>query len=283
MYSIDLVAGNRRKIMLRRFLFAVLTLSLVSTSAIAGSEGSEKMSSKRGASVESKECFEKLSRGIFKFNHALDNAVFEPVSKGYRKLPVPIRKSTGNVIDNLRSLLTLSNNVLQGDIKEAGNTAGRFLINSTVGILGVFDPAEKMGLAEKPREDFGQTLGKWGMSPGCYFVLPILGPTTARDAIGLIGNSVVDPVYQITHNTETDMLIGNQNYQEHNYYVFKGTDAVDFRAKNIESFDNVEKNAIDLYSTVKSLYLQNRAQRVLNASTTIETQDESDWEEIQTD
>tara|TARA_B100001996_G_C18665959_1_gene594886 strand:- start:1302 stop:2153 length:852 start_codon:yes stop_codon:yes gene_type:complete len=283
MYSIDLVAGNRRKIMLRRFLFAVLTLSLVSTSAIAGSEGSEKMSSKRGASVESKECFEKLSRGIFKFNHALDNAVFEPVSKGYRKLPVPIRKSTGNVIDNLRSLLTLSNNVLQGDIKEAGNTAGRFLINSTVGILGVFDPAEKMGLAEKPREDFGQTLGKWGMSPGCYFVLPILGPTTARDAIGLIGNSVVDPVYQITHNTETDMLIGNQNYQEHNYYVFKGTDAVDFRAKNIESFDNVEKNSIDLYSTVKSLYLQNRAQRVLNASTTIETQDESDWEEIQTD
>ena len=283
MYSIDLVAGNRRKIMLRRFLFAVLTLSLVSTSAIAGSEGSEKMSSKRGASVESKECFEKLSRGMFKFNHALDNAVFEPVSKGYRKLPVPIRKSTGNVIDNLRSLLTLSNNVLQGDIKEAGNTAGRFLINSTVGILGVFDPAEKMGLAEKPREDFGQTLGKWGMSPGCYFVLPILGPTTARDAIGLIGNSVVDPVYQITHNTETDMLIGNQNYQEHNYYVFKGTDAVDFRAKNIESFDNVEKNSIDLYSTVKSLYLQNRAQRVLNASTTIETQDESDWEEIQTD
>jgi len=269
--------------MLKKFLFAVLTLSLISTSAIAGSEGNEKMSSNRGASVESKECFEKLSRGVFKFNHALDNAVFEPVAKGYRKLPVPIRKGTGNVVDNLRSLLTLSNNVLQGDIKEAGNTAGRFLINSTVGILGVFDPAAKMGLAEKPREDFGQTLGKWGVAPGCYFVLPILGPTTARDAIGLVGNTVMDPVYQVTHNTETDMLIGNQNYQEHNYYVFKGTDAVDFRAKNIESFDNVEKNAIDLYSTVKSLYLQNRAQRVLNASTTIETQDESDWEEIETD
>ena len=269
--------------MLKKFLFAVLTLSLISTSAIAGSEGNEKMSSNRGASVESKECFEKLSRGVFKFNHALDNAVFEPVAKGYRKLPVPIRKGTGNVVDNLRSLLTLSNNVLQGDIKEAGNTAGRFLINSTVGILGIFDPAAKMGLAEKPREDFGQTLGRWGVAPGCYFVLPILGPTTARDAIGLVGNTVMDPVYQITHNTETDMLIGNQNYQEHNYYVFKGTDAVDFRAKNIESFANVEKNAIDLYSTVKSLYLQNRAQRVLNASTTIETQDESDWEEIETD
>ena len=184
---------------------------------------------------------------------------------------------------NLRSLLTLSNNILQGDFKGATNTAGRFAVNTTVGILGIFDPATKMGFEKKSREDFGQTLGVWGADTGCYFVLPILGPTTARDAVGLIGNVFVDPVYQVTHNTETDMLIGNQNYQEHNYYVFKGTDAVDFRAKNIESFDNVEKNAIDLYSTVKSLYLQNRAQRVLNASTTIETQDESDWEEIETD
>ena len=268
--------------MLKKFLFTVLALSLISTSAIAGSEGNEKISSK-ATSLESKECFEKLSRGIFKFNHALDNAVFEPVARGYRKLPVPIRKSTGNVVDNLRSLLTFSNNVLQGDIKGAGNTAGRFLVNSTVGILGIFDPAAKMGLAEKPREDFGQTLGKWGSGPGCYFVLPILGPTTARDAVGLVGNTFLDPVYHVTHNTETDMLVGNQNYQEHNYYMFKATDGVDFRAKNIESFDNVEKNAIDLYSTVKSLYLQNRAQRILNADTTIDTQDESDWEEIETE
>ena len=272
---------NTKKIMLRKFLFAVLTLSLISTSAIAGSEGNEKISSK-ATSLESKECFEKLSRGIFRFNHALDNAIFEPVARGYRKLPVPIRKGTGNVVDNLRSLLTFSNNILQGDIKGAGNTAGRFLVNSTVGILGIFDPAAKMGLAEKPREDFGQTLGKWGSGPGCYFVLPILGPTTARDAIGLVGNTFLDPVYHVTHNAETDMLVGNQNYQEHNYYLFKGTDGVDFRAKNIESFDNVEKNSIDLYSTVKSLYLQNRAQRILNADTTIDTQDESDWEEIET-
>ena len=70
------------------------------------------------------------------------------------------------------------------------------------------------------KEDYGQTLGKWGSSPGCYFVLPVLGPTTARDAIGLVGNTFLDPVYHVTHNTETDMLIGNQNYQEHNYYIF---------------------------------------------------------------
>ena len=96
--------------MLKKFLFTVLALSLISTSAIAGSEGNEKISSK-ATSLESKECFEKLSRGIFRFNHALDNAIFEPVARGYRKLPVPIRKGTGNVVDNLRSLLTFSNNV----------------------------------------------------------------------------------------------------------------------------------------------------------------------------
>ena len=115
---------------------------------LLGSEGNEKISSK-ATSLESKECFEKLSRGIFKFNHALDNAIFEPVARGYRKLPVPIRKSTGNVVDNLRSLLTFSNNVLQGDIKGAGNTAGRFLVNSTVGILGIFGSGSKNGSSRK--------------------------------------------------------------------------------------------------------------------------------------
>ena len=280
MYSIELTEDNRIN-MVKKILFMLLFSSLIASNAMAGSEGDEKITSK-ATSLESKECFEKVSRGIFKFNHALDGAIFKPVAKGYRKLPVPIRKGTSNVVDNLRSLLTFSNNVLQGDIREAGNTAGRFVINSTVGILGIWDPAAAMGLAEKPREDFGQTLGRWGSGTGCYFVLPILGPTTARDAVGLVGNVFLDPIYQVTHNTETNFLIGNNNYQEHNYYFFRGTDGVDFRAKNIESFDNVEENAIDLYATVKSLYLQNRAKRILNTDTIIDTQDESDWEEIDT-
>tara|TARA_B100001765_G_C19486514_1_gene331582 strand:- start:62 stop:907 length:846 start_codon:yes stop_codon:yes gene_type:complete len=280
MYSIELMEDNRIN-MVKKIVFMLLVSSLIASNAIAGSEDNEKITSK-ATSLESKECFEKVSRGIFKFNHALDSAIFEPVAKGYRKLPVPIRKGTGNVVDNLRSLLTFSNNVLQGDLKEAGNTAGRFVINSTVGILGIWDPAAVMGLAEKPREDFGQTLGRWGSGTGCYFVLPILGPTTARDAVGLVGNVFLDPIYQVTHNTETNFLIGNNNYQEHNYYLFRATDGIDFRAKNIESFDNVEENAIDLYATVKSLYLQNRAKRILNTDTIIDTQDESDWEEIDT-
>tara|TARA_B100000959_G_scaffold279359_1_gene339374 strand:+ start:44 stop:829 length:786 start_codon:yes stop_codon:yes gene_type:complete len=226
------------------------------------------------------ECFEKFSRGTLKFNQALDKVIFKPVAKGYRALPVPIRTSSSNFIENLRSLLTFSNNVLQGDLKTAGNTAGRFAINTTVGILGIFDPASKMGFEKKSREDFGQTLGVWGADTGCYFVLPILGPTTTRDAVGLVGNIFIDPVYQLTHNAETDVVVGNDNLQEHNYYIYKGTDAVDFRSKNIESIDSLEKNSIDFYASVKSLYLQNRAQKIANSPIANKDQDDSDWEEI---
>ena len=226
------------------------------------------------------ECFEKFSRGTLKFNQALDKAIFKPIAKGYRVLPQPIRKGTNNFVSNLRSLLSFSNNVLQGDLKSAGNTAGRFAINTTVGILGVFDPASKMGFEKKSREDFGQTLGVWGADTGCYFVLPILGPTTTRDAVGLIGNVFVDPVYHLTHNSETDIVVGNENLSEHNYYYYRGTDAIDFRSKNIESFESLEKNSIDFYASLKSLYLQNRQQRILNSPISNKDSNDSDWEEI---
>jgi len=226
------------------------------------------------------ECFEKFSRGTLKFNQALDKAIFKPIAKGYRVLPQPIRTGTNNFVSNLRSLLSFSNNVLQGDLKSAGNTAGRFAINTTVGILGIFDPASKMGFEKKPREDFGQTLGVWGTGPGCYFVLPVLGPTTTRDAAGLIGNVFIDPVYHLTHNSETDIIVGNENLSEHNYYYYRGTDAVDFRSKNIESFESLEENSIDFYASLKSLYLQNRQQRILNSPISNKDSNDSDWEEI---
>jgi len=222
------------------------------------------------------ECFEGVSRATLKFNMTLDKAIFKPIAKGYRTLPVPVRLATGNAVDNLRSLLTLSNNLLQGDWDLAGNTAGRFAINSTVGILGFLDPAEKMGFEKKSREDFGQTLAVWGSDSGCYFVLPILGPTTARDAVGLVGNTFLDPVYQITHNTE----VMDRSYSEHNYWYYKGSDSVDFRSKNIESIDSLEKNSIDFYASVKSLYLQNRSQKISNDDVSDKSQDDSDWEEI---
>ena len=267
-----------RKIILTTFFF----LLIQTYSAMAGTTGSEDLSKKSATSAD--ECFEGFSRAMFKFNHALDGAIFEPVARGYRSLPVPIRKGTGNAIDNLRSLITLSNNVLQGDFKKAGNAIGRFAVNTTVGVLGIWDPATALGLEKEGKEDFGQTMGVWGAETGCYFVLPVLGPTTTRDAVGLVGNVFIDPVYQITHNTEIrNGVVGNGNYAEHNYYYYRTTGAVDFRAKNIESFDSLEKNSIDLYASIKSLYLQDRAKKIKNAKSSVETQVDSDWEEIDTD
>ena len=257
--------------MLKRFkIFAIITVLAIAF--IKNANADEKYTVN--------ECFEKFSRGTLKFNQALDKAIFKPIAKGYRVLPQPIRTGTNNFVSNLRSLLSFSNNVLQGDFKSAGNTAGRFAINTTVGILGVFDPASKMGFEKKPREDFGQTLGVWGASPGCYFVLPVLGPTTTRDAAGLIGNVFIDPVYHLTHNSETDIIVGNENLSEHNYYYYRGTDAVDFRSKNIESFESLEENSIDFYASLKSLYLQNRQQRILNSPISNIDSNDSDWEEI---
>ena len=266
---------------MRKIIYiAIFTLFFQINTANAGSEGSEEL--KNPTRITAGECFEGFSRAMFSFNHSLDKAIFKPMAKGYRALPVPIRKGTGNAMDNLRSLLTLSNNILQGDFRGAGNTAGRFVINTTVGVLGIFDPASALGLKEKGKEDFGLTLGVWGADPGCYFVLPVLGPTTARDVIGKVGNIFLDPVFQITHNTEIDNgVIGNSTYSEHNYYYYRTTSAVDFRAKNIESFDSIEKNSIDLYASLKSLYLQNRSKQITNSETKTDTQDDSDWEEIE--
>ena len=269
--------------MIRRIIYiSVFALFLQTNVVSAGATGSEELKGS-GSQDTANECFEGFSRTMFKLNRGLDTVIFEPVARGYRALPVPIRKGTGNVVDNLRSLLTISNNVLQGDFRNAGNTAGRFVINSTVGILGIWDPAAALGLEERGKEDFGQTMGVWGANSGCYFVLPILGPTTVRDAAGLVGNFFLDPLYHVTHNSEIhNRLAGNGNYSEHNYYYYRGTGAVDFRAKNIESWDSLEENSIDLYASLKSLYLQNRKQKILNSKSTIETQDDSDWEEIDT-
>ncbi len=138
----------------------------------------------------SEECFEKTSRAIFKFNMGFDNAILQPIAKGYNKLPQPIKNGTSNFTSNIATLLSIPNHLAQGNVKEAGDATASFLINSTIGIIGLANPAEKMGLKAQ-KEDVGQTLGSYGVGPGCYFVLPILGPTTARDSLGMIADSFV--------------------------------------------------------------------------------------------
>jgi len=226
---------------------------------------------------EVKDCFEGLNRATFAFNQGLDRAIFEPLAKGYRKLPTPIRAGTGNVLSNLSNLITIPNNLLQGDYKSAGINTARLTVNTTVGIFGIFDVAQQMGFVKNyKKEDYGQTFGKWGVEEGCYVVLPILGPSTARDAVGsLVSILGGDPWYNVTVKNNT------QYFKDSDYYISRGTDGLNFRSKNIESFDNLEKNSIDFYASVRSLYLQDRKQKILNSNKIFDTQDDSDWDDLQ--
>ena len=228
---------------------------------------------------EVKDCFEGLNRATFAFNQGLDKAIFEPIAKGYRKLPSPIRTGTGNVVSNLSNLITIPNNLLQGDFKTAGINTARLSVNTTIGIFGIFDVAQQMGFVKDyKREDYGQTLGTWGVGEGCYVVLPILGPSTARDAVGSLTSFLGgDPWYNVTVRNNT------RHFKDSDYYVSRGSDGLNFRAKNIDSFDNLEKNSMDFYASIRSLYLQDRRQKILNSNKIVDTQDDSDWDEIQSD
>ena len=214
------------------------------------------------------ECFEGVSRSVFKFNMAFDKAVLKPIAKGYNKLPEPIKNGTSNFTSNMATLLSIPNSLLQGNIKQVGHSTGSFLINSTIGILGVLNPAEKMGL--KPhREDVGQTLGTYGIGPGCYLVLPILGPSTARDSFGLLADTFVDPFAHVTIR-ENELLGISGN--DLDYFSVKGVTAVDFRADNDQNFESLEKNSLDLYSSLKSVYLQSRENKIRNS-----IEDDDEW------
>ena len=260
---------------MNRLIKIIFFSVFISTSSFAGSDGQNNLS--KNPNGEVKDCFESINRGIFAFNQALDNIIVEPLAKGYRYLPAPIRAGTSNAISNLSLVVTIPNNLLQGELGLAGKNTGRFLVNSTVGILGIFDPAAKIGLNNYEKEDWGQTLATWGVGEGCYLVLPILGPSTARDTIGSLTNYIGgDAWYNITVRNDTRYV------SDFDYYASVGTNGVDFRAKNLESFENLEKNSLDFYASVKSLYLQDRRKRIANSDDITETMDDSDWEEIET-
>tara|TARA_Y100001958_G_C21213573_1_gene539068 strand:+ start:624 stop:1364 length:741 start_codon:yes stop_codon:yes gene_type:complete len=214
------------------------------------------------------ECFENTSRAIFKFNLAFDELILEPIAKGYNKLPEPVKIGTSNFTSNIGVLLSIPNNLLQGNFNQLGHSIGSFVINTSVGILGILNPAEKMGL--KPhKEDVGQTLATYGIDSGCYFVLPILGPTTARDSLGLLVDTFVDPFAHVT--IRENQLFGVSG-NSLDYFTVKGTTIIDFRADNEININSLEKNSLDIYSSFKSLYLQDRENKISNSSVTDE-----DW------
>ena len=205
--------------------------------------------------AETKDCFETVNRAFFSFNQGLDKTIFKPIAKGYSHLPNFVQKGVRNVTSNISNTVTIPNHLLQGNFKSFANDGGRLLINTTFGILGIFDPASKVGLKKIASEDYGQTLGVWGVGNGCYLMLPIFGPSTGRDVVGKVANTLLDPFYMTT--VGNDKVLDN-NFGDSTYYLEKGFDAVDSRSQNLKSFESLEKNSIDLYATVRSLYLQRR-------------------------
>ncbi len=258
---------------MRKLVIIIFTTLALTLNANAGSDGD--LILKKNEPSEIKDCFEKINRVTFAFNQTLDGVIFQPIASLYRKLPSPAKNGVSNSLSNLSHLLTIPNNIMQGDIKEAGINSGRFIINTTIGVLGIFDVAQYLGLTGYEKEDYGQSFAKLGVGPGCYVVLPIIGPSTVRDTVGASLNFLGgDAWYNVTVKNDT------QYFNDANYYYSKGASGVDFRAKNYDSIENLEKNSLDFYASVKSLYLQDRQQKILNTKKIVNTQNDNDWEEI---
>ena len=260
--------------MMKKIAIILITTLTLTLNVNASSDGDLVL--KKNNPAEIKDCSEGFNRASFALNQGLDKAIFKPVANIYRSFPSPIKKGTSNFLDNLSNLVTIPNNILQGEFKKAGVNTGRFVINTTIGILGLADAAEAMGFAKYEKEDYGQSLAIAGVGPGCYLVLPVLGPSTARDTVSSVANFMGgDAWYNVSVKNDT------QHFSDFDFYSSKATAGVDFRAKNFDSIENLEKNSIDFYASVKSLYLQDRQQKILNSKKIVDTQNDSDWEEIE--
>ena len=260
--------------MFNKIVITLIFLTISSWTNLASANNEKIIKANDPANI--KDCHEKLNRFTFAINKKLDDIIFEPVAKTYRVLPSPIRNGVSNSLNNLSNLVTIPNNVLQGEFRKAGTNTSRFAINTTLGILGFIDVAEKIGFEKYEKEDYGQTIAVHGVGPGCYLVLPVLGPSTVRDTASSLVNILGgDAWYNVTVKNNT------QHFEDGDYIASRLAAGIDFRAKNIESFDNLEKNAIDFYASVKSLYLQDRQQKILNSNGIIEAMDDSDWDEIE--
>ncbi len=204
--------------------------------------------------ISNNDPLEPVNRVVFSFNNIFDRLILRPIAVVYKGLmPEFIRNRVTYSLNNLSMPITAVNNILQGELRKAGVSTSRFLINSTVGVLGFFDPASSMGLESK-NEDFGQTLTVWGVPSGPYLVLPFIGPSNPRDFTGLLSTSLLDPMYQVGGGSTSSSL---RSYR-------MATGAVDFRSQNIEVFDDLLNNSIDHYAAVRSFYSQSRESQAAN-------------------
>ena len=196
---------------------------------------------------------EGVNRAIFSFNNIADKIVLEPVAKGYKKLPSPIQSGVGNFINNLKLPLAALNQLLQGQGKNAAESTGRFLVNSTIGVFGLIDVAENIGLDQK-EEDFGQTLATWGVGDGFYIVLPLFGPSNLRDTTGMVMTMMTDPInaYAVTQGEAWAIPVRT------------AANAIDQRSQIIDEVNALRDNSVDYYAAVRSSYYQNRKAAIMN-------------------
>lgn len=191
-----------------------------------------------------KDPIEGFNRAMFGFNEGLDKVIIKPVATGYEAvLPSPLQTGVSNFFSNIADLMIGVNNLLQGKPGQAASDAGRVLVNTTVGFLGIIDVASSMGM-EKHEEDVGQTFGRWGMGDGAYVVLPFFGPRTARDTLGLVFDVATDPVSHVNHIPTRNTLLTVR--------------VVSDRAELLKADKIIEEAALDKYSYVRDAYLQRR-------------------------
>ena len=221
------------------------TCVVLGLSACASSQNQSIMSE---SGQEISDPFEETNRAVFKFNTAVDDAIIHPVVKGYRfVVPEEARNSLGNFLRNLKSPVFFANEVLQGDIEGAGNVLLRAVINTFAGFGGLFDFAGKEGLPHEG-EDFGQTLATWGLDHGPYLVVPVLGPSTARDSVGYIVDGYADPLNRYLFNIEKTGVA----------YTRAGLSYLDLRDDLMDILEDLRNSSIDYYASTRSIYYQRR-------------------------
>ena len=231
-----------------------LWCGLIAVAAVVGCATPPEDPDARAEFEAANDPLEPLNRSIFAFNLGLDRAVLRPVAIGYRTIiPEPGRNMVRNFLNNLEAPVILANDVLQGSPDRARITATRFIMNSTLGIGGLLDPATPAGLPQHD-EDFGQTLAVWSVDEGPYLILPVLGPSPPRETVGLVVDYFLDPVTYILDNADAEWLS----------YVRYGVRAVDSRSRLIETLDEIERTSIDFYATIRSLYRQRRMDEIRN-------------------
>jgi phospholipid-binding lipoprotein MlaA len=197
--------------------------------------------------------FEHFNRDMFGFNNALDKAAIEPLARGYRAAtPGFFRSGVRNVLHNLASPVIFANDVLQGEPLRAGDTAGRFFVNTTVGVFGLFDFATHAGIPSHD-EDFGQTLGKWGVGGGPYLMLPLLGPSNVRDLTGKVVDIAIDPLTYAKFRNDDAARV-----------VRFGADELTQRTDSLDGVESLRESSVDPYAAVRSIYNQSRNSAILN-------------------